>query len=281
MKEGTRIQSVDSLAVAEIDVKDRLRPVSEAGVAALIASIRTLGVMKDPVQVRRIRHQDGRMVLMAGAHRLEAARRLGWDRLPATLWECNDTWASMMEVDDNLAGAELSPLDTAVFLAERKRLYEQAFPQTKKGGDRKSAEFKGQNQSDIVSFCSATAEKFNLSKRHVERLVAVGEKLDDEALSLLRSAERPTRLTDLQAIAKVSEPSTRQAALERFASGDAKSISDALKQLRPAAPDRSESDKALDALLAAWSTAPMRAKRGFVETIARDLAALLPKDSVS
>lgn len=281
MKEGTRIQTVDSLAVADIEVTGRLRPVSEAGVEALIASIRTLGVMKDPVQVRRIRHQDGRLVLMAGAHRLEAARRLGWDTIPAALWECNDAWASMMEVDDNLAGAELTPLDTAVFLARRKRLYEQEFPATKKGGDRKSADFKEKNQSDIVSFCSATAEKFGLSKRHVERLVAVGEKLDDDALILLRTAQRPVRLADLQAIAKVPNAQTRRAAVERFAGGEAGSISDALKQLRPMAPDRSDSDRALDALITAWSKAPMRAKRGFVETVAKDLAALLPLDDAA
>ena len=277
MKQGRRIQSVQSLPVEDIETVPRLRPISEPGVAALIASIETLGVMQHPVQVRRQPHKGGRLVLMAGAHRLEAAKRLGWAEIPAALWEGADAWAAMMEIDDNLAGAELTPLDSAVFLAERKRVYEAAFPQTRQGGDRGN-QHTGGRQTDIMSFCQTTAEKFGLSERHVRRMVAAGEGLDAGILELLRSADRPIRLTDLQAVAKIADKAERTAAARRFATGHAKSIGEAAKQLRAPKPERSENDRALDALLAAWSRAPKRARRGFVETVAPEIAALLPQE---
>jgi ParB family chromosome partitioning protein len=118
-----KLLQIDQVAVADVDASGRLRPVSEAAVESLIQSITELGVMKDAIHVRK--RKDGRMVLIAGAHRLEAAKRLGWEVIPAKVWtEVTDDWARLMEVDDNIAGAELNPLDTAVFLATRKAVYE-------------------------------------------------------------------------------------------------------------------------------------------------------------
>ena len=47
---------------------------------------------------------------MAGAHRLTAARELGWETIKVTCWTCTDDFARLMEIDDNLAGAELTAL---------------------------------------------------------------------------------------------------------------------------------------------------------------------------
>ncbi|EEX13695.1 ParB domain protein nuclease [Citreicella sp. SE45] len=143
------IQSIAELRVDQIVVRDRLRPVSEAGVAALTASISEMGVMKDPIHVRKVKHRGGEFVLMAGAHRLTAARELGWETIKVTCWTCTDDFARLMEIDDNLAGAELTALDTAVFLAERKRIYEKMNPQTRAGVAGAAARW---DASDIVSF---------------------------------------------------------------------------------------------------------------------------------
>ena len=72
------LTTITELPLAEIKMGHRLRPVSNAGLAALCASITELGVMKDAIQVRR--KKDGSSHLMAGAHRLEAARQLGMHR---------------------------------------------------------------------------------------------------------------------------------------------------------------------------------------------------------
>lgn len=273
MKQGTKIASISEIAVADVDARTRLRPVSEAGVASLIVSIGQLGVMKDPIQVRKVRHQDSALVLMAGAHRLEAARRLGWETIPATVWECNDAWADLMEVDDNLAGAELTPLDTAVFLARRKALYEAEFPGAAHGGDRRGDNYK--NQTDIVSFCSATAEKFALSERHVRRMVSAGERLTGSDAHRLRSAPRQVTLKDLQEIGKLGEPEDRQDVVEALATGAARSAREALAAKRGKAPVKSPVDDGFQTLLKAWGRAPKAARRSFLHDVEDEIRALL------
>ena len=75
MKSPTLL-TLSRVPVSEVIVRDRLRPVSEAGVASIIASIAETGVMKDAIHLRK--KKDGKLYLVAGGHRLEAARQLGW-----------------------------------------------------------------------------------------------------------------------------------------------------------------------------------------------------------
>lgn len=68
------LMQIGSVRVDEVKgLLTRLRPVSESGVESLIASISETGVMKDAIHVRK--KKDGSLHLIAGGHRLEAARR--------------------------------------------------------------------------------------------------------------------------------------------------------------------------------------------------------------
>ncbi|ARE38250.1 ParB-like nuclease domain protein [Rhodovulum sp. P5] len=139
---------------AGIEDGPRLRTVSDAGVEAIRASYAELGHIKDPIDVRRKR--GGKLVLMAGGHRLAFARAEGL-QVPAKIWVCNDDFARVMEIDDNLAGSELTPLHTAVFLAERKRIYEKMHPETRAqvaGGLGRQG-----LAAELGSFADVTAEK--------------------------------------------------------------------------------------------------------------------------
>lgn len=262
------IQSIAELRVDQIVVRDRLRPVSEAGVAALTASISEMGVMKDPIHVRKVKHRGGEFLLMAGAHRLTAARELGWETVKVTCWTCTDDFARLMEIDDNLAGAEMNALDTAVFLAERKRLYEKMYPETK------AEAFKGNRHtgslaSDIVSFASSTAEKFGMSRRQVERIIASGSRLGPDEVRRLRSAPRPVTLKDLQDISKISETGERYHVVDCLALGRTKNASGARKLWKAEQGEGPEplspADRALARLLDAWDRAPKVARDRFLE----------------
>jgi ParB family chromosome partitioning protein len=252
--------------VASIEVPaDRLRPVSEAGVEAVMSSIGELGLMKDPIHLRLVRSQAAdipeRLVLIAGGHRLAAASRLGWETVPARVWECSDDWARLMEVDDNLAGAELSPLDTAVFLAERKYIYEALHPGSKWGGDRRS------DQVDIMSatsFAKVTAEKFGVSERHVRRLVSIGGALEEVEVRQLRGAPRTVTLADLQQLSKLEDPADRIAVVRRLHDGSEPSAARAIRAHRgvDARPISPEQD-AFERLMVMWERAPRGAKARF------------------
>lgn len=268
MPDPILIQSKTSLPIEAIELHDRLRPVSEAGVATIVASIREIGQLANPVVVRQLR-RGGDIVwrVLDGAHRLAAAAELGWTDVPVRVFECSDDQARIMEIDGNLSGAELNPLDTAVFLATRKAVYERLHPETKAGAAGAAARWGDAN--DIVSFASATAEKFGLSRRQVERLVAVGSRLAGDDVLRLRKAPRQVTLKDLQEISKIGTAPERYDVIDLLAEGKAKSAGEARRQIaQRAGGDAAPKDPAEEAFAALdklWSRAPLAAKRRFAE----------------
>lgn len=280
-----RLMKIDRVKVADIVTAGRLRPVSEAGVESLLASIAEIGVMKDAVHVRQ--KKGGQLVLIAGGHRLEAARRLGWEEIEAKVWaDVTDDWARLMEIDDNIAGAELNPLDTALFLAERKRVYERLHPETvaKIGAELVAHRWNTADTMSVASFAAATAEKFGMTDRHVRRLIAAGSRLDPRDVSLLRKAPRQITLKDLAEIAKIGETTERYEVVEALAEGRAKSAAEARRAwaVRDGriAPVEDPVEAALKALKTAWSRAPKEAQRRFVRDLGEALSALLYEGSL-
>ncbi|WP_333815658.1 ParB/RepB/Spo0J family partition protein [Tabrizicola sp.] len=275
------LMQIDKVPVAEVIVRDRLRPVSEAGVESLIASITEIGVMKDAIHVRK--KKDGQLYLMAGGHRLEAARRLNWVHVPAKVWtDVTDDWARMVEIDDNLAGAEMNALDSAVFLATRKAVYERLHPETKRGVAGAVARWDATEPS-AVAFVKATAEKFGLKERQVYKIVAAGTALSPRDVAHLRQAPRPVSLKDLTEIAKIGDPVERGDVVLRLSVGNAKSAADARRSLRVEGglqtPVKSPEDQALLALISAWARAGKAVRRRFIDQEFGEVAPLVADEA--
>ena len=267
------LMTINRVKVADVVVRERLRPASEAGVESLIASITETGVMKDAIHVRNTK---GGLRLIAGLHRLEAARRLGWEEIEAKVWtDVTDDWARIMEIDDNLAGAEMNALDTAVFLATRKAVYERLHPETKAavGAALVGKRWNTADTMSVVSFAKATAEKFGIDERHVRRLVAAGAKLTAKDAADLRAAPRQITLKDLSVIAKIGSPTDRYSVVEQLAAGRAKSAAAALKSLSggdaplPEAPVEAQ----FKALSSAWARASAAARKRFLLEHAKEV----------
>lgn len=278
MKSPTLLQQTRA-KTSEIVVRDRLRPVSAAGVAALISSIEETGVMKDAIHLRK--KKDGRLYLVAGAHRLAAALELGWDEIEAKIWaEVTDDWALLMEIDDNLAGAEMNALDTAIFLAERKEVYERLHPEAKAGvfkGNRHTGSLAADTMS-ATSFATATAEKFGLTDRHVRRLIAAGACLGAKQVAQLRTAPKAVTLADLSEIAKIADPEERSAVVSLMSGGFAKSAADARRTMRVKAgveaPVKDPVEAQFQALAGAWQRASAAVRRRFFHEFSDDIAAM-------
>ncbi len=80
---GHATPALQRIRLAEINADRRLRPVSDAGVEAILASVAEIGRIKDPIHLRRSKRG---LTLLAGAHRLEAHRRLGAEEVDAWVW---------------------------------------------------------------------------------------------------------------------------------------------------------------------------------------------------
>ena len=114
-----------------IEVEDRLRSVDEAAVEHIAESMEQRGQIY-PIQIRTI--EPGRFRLVNGAHRIAAARKLGWTHLEAFLVDdLEEEEFKLLEIDENLCRAELSPVDKAHFFATRKGIYLRLYPETKHG----------------------------------------------------------------------------------------------------------------------------------------------------
>ncbi len=270
-----KLIGIQELPLREINTSSRLRPVSELAVTSLMASLMEIGQQSE-IHVRRVRHQSNRLVLMAGAHRVEAHGRLGCTSISAKVWECTDDWAQMAEIDDNLAHAELNPLDLSVFLARRKTVYERMYPETK------AKAFKGNRHtgnlaSDVLSFARSVAEQRDLSTRQIERLVAAGTALDEETIGLLRQSPNRVTLSDLQTLGKCGDATARRAVCEVLSRGEAKNAKAAL-DAQSAAPSKtaiSPIDAETQKVKAAWARASKAARRRFVEDHRAELEALM------
>ena len=103
-----------SLVVTDIIVRNRIRSsLSEPAIASLMDSLTKIG-LQTPISV--IWHDDG-PVLVAGRHRLEAAKRLGWPIIKAVEFK-DEKQARLWEISENLARSELSDAERRQHIAE-------------------------------------------------------------------------------------------------------------------------------------------------------------------
>jgi ParB family chromosome partitioning protein len=255
------------IAIERIAVGERLRAVDPDWVVLLAASLSERG--QDTPVIVGPADSEGRHALIAGAHRLEAARRLGWTEIAAVVRDLGPIEARLAEIDENLMRRELSELDRAVFLAERAALWEALHPETGRGGDRRSLRYQTDKFVRLIgsSFAEETARKTGLTPRHIRRALARA-RLEPE----LRAALAPTRWADhgatLDALLR-EPPERRRALVEALTRADAPaaSLAAARAELGLAPAPRSADEAALARLEDAWRRAGRAIQRRFLDRI--------------
>jgi len=251
------------IALADLTVSDRLRPVTGAGGAQVVTSVEQIGHFTDAIQVREVRHKNKALVLMAGAHRVAAAEQMKRETIRANVWDCNDDQAQLFEIDDNLASRELTALERAVFMAERKRVYLRIHPETAAGVAGGKA--RQNSASEIISFAEATAEQFGKSSRWAEMYVKIGETLTDQKDALATSPISRS-FTELSALAK-AEPKKRAKLIDVIVSTAPPSLRDAETRAGLAAKPTPDNEKKARAMEAAWSRLSSAQKKRWIAAL--------------
>ncbi|WEK38645.1 MAG: ParB/RepB/Spo0J family partition protein [Candidatus Brevundimonas colombiensis] len=208
------VRSVVRVKIAQIDASERLREISEAHAQVIAASMlehETAGGRRQLQAVELVQRGDGYR-LVYGAHRLRAHQINGWEEIDAEIVTLTDAGLRLREIDENLIRHELTALDRARFLSERKRLFEALNPAAKRGGDRRSDQTAN---VAVWSFSADIAEKTGLSERTVFRAVALIENLAPAAIARLRDTPLASNQAALEALSK--QPHERQlAALDQL-----------------------------------------------------------------
>lgn len=264
------IASISHAQIADIRQEGRLRPVSGAAVAALKHVIEEHGFTV-PVLVRHMK--GGSFTLIDGANRLAAMIELGESRIPVHVVECTAAEARAMEASQNLAGAGMSPLDDALFLAAYADAYEELHPETK-GGVAGGLARQGL-ATELSSFAEVMAEKRAITPRQVRKIVAAGRRITRDDAEMLRTATRKVTLKDIEDLGKISETEERSAVVLRLASGNAKSASAARRSLQveqgDKAPLKDPAEDQFMTLSKAWARAGIKARKRFLMEYAREI----------
>jgi ParB/RepB/Spo0J family partition protein len=205
----------------------RIRVFRPDVVEQLMESMRVRGLLQ-PIVVRP--RKDAGYFLVAGAHRLEAARKLTWEGIQATVLEGLDAdHAQLAEIDENLVRADLSPAENALHTAKRKEIYERIHPETKAGvagGRPKKTSLKLREVSE--GFVKSTSKASGKSRASVARDATRGKNVKVLTQVIGTSLDKGE---ELDALAKLPE-SKQQALAARAQAGEKVSAKTEVKKER-------------------------------------------------
>jgi ParB family transcriptional regulator, chromosome partitioning protein len=214
--------------MAKIDliyVGERLRKTTPEQVQALAASMAEVGLLSPITVYERQVVPHGIAVpgfgLVAGLHRLEAARSLGWEEIAVQVVTLPDLARQLAECDENLCGAKLTPAERSLFTVRRKHIYEALHPETKHGGNREPSRQVG----DMSRFTADTAARTGRSERDVQRDATRGERIGEDVLAAVKGTALD-KGTVLDTLARASDP---RAALREIQSKPAPAIKNAFE----------------------------------------------------
>jgi predicted nucleic acid-binding Zn-ribbon protein len=221
MSEGMNVQLIPLDAIR---VGDRKRVYREDQIVELAESISQLDLL-NPISV--VPSSDGEgYILVAGLHRLEACRSLGWDTIPASVLALDDLDRELAEIDENLHRSELSILETGEHLARRDEIL-RAKGERKPGHRPK----KGDTVSPLQSTADLAADA-GIGERSAQRYMRIARELPSEVRDLLRPTAFAEQTGTLENLAKVKKGEDRLELARLLANGEVESFYDAERELK-------------------------------------------------
>lgn len=182
---------IEKVPVDFVECHARHRAINTAKLGPLQESISAIG-LQTPISVWLDEDDDGnqRVHLVAGRHRLEVARLLGWEEIDAIYVEMNETDRELWEIDENLCRSELTEAEEAQHLARRKQLWE---AKEKSIGstctDTRVSSRGRKNEGRPDGFAASTAKVTGDSKTTINRKIARAEKIEPEILEQVKGTD--------------------------------------------------------------------------------------------
>jgi hypothetical protein len=223
-----RRSEIKEWSSGDIHVGERKRGLDEAHVAWLMESMREVGLLS-PITIRfggaEIEGEVENNVanLVAGLHRLEAAKRLGWSVIDVTVFQHGETDARLGEIAENLHRAELTVQERSDQTAEWVRLVEekakgvsvQLGPKPQggrpEGGERKAARELGISRQEVRRSLKIAA----IAPEAKESAKAAGLDNNQKALLSIAAASAEKQVERVQEIVVAkTKPTARPAAGE-------------------------------------------------------------------
>lgn len=201
--------NIERVSLALLRDSAQPRDLVQANVDMLRASIEQVGLIQ-PIRVRpagvivRGLGEQG-FQIVAGHHRVAAARALGWTEIDAIVDTAEHLQAELMEIDENLCRAELTASQRAQAIRRRKQIWEALHPagiQVAQVGSPEIGYGKppAQEHGFATSTASVSGESKTAINRHLARSEAIGDDLERVTGTSLDKG------VELDALAKLPEP---------------------------------------------------------------------------
>ena len=240
------------IKISDIKVGENRREIDESTVINLVKSIRDTGRgvkgegLINPISINKSKR------LIAGAHRLEACRRLGWDEIECTIMDIDGLRGELAEIDENLIRHNLNHIDEGEQLLRKKEIYEILYPETKKNAVFKGNQHMRPNDAGAVgqkkSFVDDTAEKMQVAPRTVQKKIQAARDLTPEVKSIVK--ERGISEKNSLKLARIKEPEKQKEAAEKLAAGKP------IEEPNPTKLSEKESNQMLKGIIAQLKRGP-------------------------
>lgn len=237
--------------IENIHIGSRLREPDMNRVAEIAKSISEIGLMNPPA-VRFVDkmvvggvEEHNAAVLIVGHHRLLALKKLGKESVECDVYNVDPLHAELMEIDENLARAELSPAEEAMHIKRRKEIWEDL---QKQKDDLEKSNARNSRETQKVSRRGRVGEgRPKEFAAEVASVVSGGRNPEsvkrDVQLKIRRAEELGSDLTkiagtsldkgvEMDALIKMKEPE-RKKIIERAAKGEQVSARPQPKKFEP------------------------------------------------
>lgn len=214
------MMEITRIALSHVQRQSSARDINTSAVSGIAASMKEIGQLT-PIFVRAANIpikgvMEPGYLLIAGNHRVEAARQLGWSEIDARVMVGESLEAELIEIDENLCRAELTASQRASAIKRRRQIWEALHPNS---GNSFSTippdEPRGRGRPP--EFASETAAAAGMTKQainqHLARADALGDDLERIAGTSLDKG------VELDALKAMPEPE-RKELIDRAAAGE-------------------------------------------------------------
>ena len=216
--------NIERVSLALLRDSAQSRDLVQANVDMLRASIEQVGLIQ-PIRVRpagvivRGLGEQG-FQIVAGHHRVAAARALGWTEIDAIVDTAEHLQAELIEIDENLCRAELTASQRASAIKRRRQIWGALHPEEIQVGKvcpPESATGYKQPPPQEKGFAASTAAVSGESKRAINQHLARADALGDD-LERIKGTSLDKGV-ELDALKDMPEPE-RKELIDRAAAGE-------------------------------------------------------------
>ena len=249
------ITDVRKVPISEIIVEPGRRVIDADFVEKIAGSISESGLLH-PIAI------DRQNVLIAGLHRIEAVKLLGWTEISCVVCDLRGLEAELARIDENIVRVALTHLELSEAIGRRKEIYENLHPETRAG----LAQAAGMNRArdnNVVATVATTseldstetveaeappkpfykdaAEKLNISPRKVRTLAHIAKNISQDVKNLIEGSGVNITQKNLTKLARLP-PEQQMRAAEMLIAGQIQSVDEYLSTVSPDQGDTPQGD---------------------------------------